>query len=664
MIMEPEPPTTSDSTQSNRNKLLVFPMKYLILKNRLISISKPCLPAIFELLILAGWAVIVGLPYLIFDPHIIPAGREFGSAIQTHFIWTQVQKCGWCVLWNGNGQGGYPAFVDMHGSMLHPVVILTTLLWGVLKGAKISLVFAFWIGGVAQWWIARQMKVGWLPRMWSAALAMVGGHLAGRMEMGVFGVMFSTALTSLIFGAVLAISRGAGRRAIVLLGVVTASALLSGQGYIQIGLLFLLPVILILITESGCRVLPVWKNYLLALGLGLLMAAPFWLPLIHFLPNFGKFMDPEFTSAQPLSYIPLNLVINDPDFYRSEILGKFSFPYLYTLYIGWVPVVLAMIGFGMGKRNDRRILWFMLGGIAIEFFAASAIPFRWLVRIFPSLAGIRQPSLMAGLAVPLVLGLSAYGLDLVLKLNWPVLWINFSEQITPSRWKIPLQWFLMIPLFFSLQSGFEFTRNWINTDYIGDNIFQLLDALKTDTLQWVNPPFGEHYYIFGGIDKGLKLSPGIRAWQWVGRELPIPTLEAIREVPPDGMVEVTVIDQIGIYTRPDEYYAAVVAGQLQQPCNATGSGGSITVICDTDQSGKLVVKENTWTGWKAWIDGDRVPMTGTQWLEVNAPVGRHTYQFRYQPWDVPLGLLACLVGIVACVYLWFCHPKEATSTKP
>jgi hypothetical protein len=662
--MNPACLATSDSTQPNENKPLTLVLRYSRLTNRLISLSRPWLPAILELLILAGWAVFVGLPYLNFDPHIIPAGREFGSAIQTNYLWTQVQKCGWCALWNGNGQGGYPAFVDLHGSMLHPVVMLATLFWGVLKGVKISLVFAFWLGGVAQWWIARQLKVGWLARMWSAALAMVGGHLAGRMEMGVFGVMFSTALTSLVFGAVLAVWRGKGRRAIVLLGVVIASALLSGQGYIQVGLLFLLPVILILILDRGCRVLPVWKNYLVALVLGLLLAAPLWLPLVHYLPNFGKFMDPEFTSAQPLRYIPLNLVINDPDFYRSEILGKLSFPYLYTLYIGWVPVILAMIGSGMGKRDDRRILWFMLGGIGIEFFAASAIPFKWLVNIFPSLAGIRQPSLMAGLAVPLILGLSAIGLDRVLKLNWPALWINFSEQITPSRWKIPLQWFLIIPLFFSLKSGYAFSRNWIYTDNISDNIFQLLDGLKTDTLEWVNPPYGDHYYIFAGIEKDLKLSPGIRAWQWKDRELPIPRLEAIREVPPEGMVEVAVIDQIGIYARPDEYYAAVVDDQLQQPCSATGSGGSITVICNTDQPGKLIVKENNWTGWKAWMDSERVPVIGTQWLTVNAPAGKHTYQFRYQPWDVPLGLLLCLIGLLACFYLWFSRPKETTTIKP
>jgi uncharacterized membrane protein YfhO len=79
-------------------------------------------------------------------------------------------------------------------------------------------------------------------------------------------------------------------------------------------------------------------------------------------------------------------------------------------------------------------------------------------------------------------------------------------------------------------------------------------------------------------------------------------------------------------------------------------------------AGKLVVKENTWTGWKAWVDGERVPLIGEQWLEVNAPAGEHTYLFRYRPWDVPLGIALSIVGVIMCVYLWF-GPQHITSVS-
>ena len=66
-----------------------------------------------------------------------------------------------------------------------------------------------------------------------------------------------------------------------------------------------------------------------------LLAGVFWVPVLHFWSSFGKDVDPSFKSAQAIEYIPLNLVIRDADFFRSEALGKVPYPYLYGGYIGW-----------------------------------------------------------------------------------------------------------------------------------------------------------------------------------------------------------------------------------------------------------------------------------------------------------------------------------------
>ena len=66
----------------------------------------------------------------------------------------------------------------------------------------------------------------------------------------------------------------------------------------------------------------------------------------------------------------------------------------------------------------------------------------------------------------------------------------------------------------------------------------------------------------------------------------------------------------------------------------------------------LVVKENTWTGWYAWIDGQRTQLLGDQWLEVDAPAGKHTFEFRYLPWDVPVGLALFAAGVAISIWLW------------
>ena len=41
-----------------------------------------------------------------------------------------------------------------------------------------------------------------------------------------------------------------------------------------------------------------------------------------------------------------------------------------------------------------------------------------------------------------------------------------------------------------------------------------------------------------------------------------------------------------------------------------------------------------------------------QWLSVETTAGEHTFSFRYQPWDVPLGLGISILGLVLCLGLW------------
>ena len=184
-------------------------------------------------------------------------------------------------------------------------------------------------------------------------------------------------------------------------------------------------------------------------------------------------------------------------------------------------------------------------------------------------------------------------------------------------------------------------------------MYELLEDLQTPNLQWVAPPFGEHHYIEAAISMKLKLSPGIRAWNWKDRPFPLARLEASRPgLPPDPATQIGETDGVPIYMRESVNYAAVINPAGIQACDASGSGGFIQVNCDVPDPGVLVVEENTWSGWKAWRDGERVDLTGDQWLQVEAPAGRHVYEFRYIPWDVPLGLFMTLVGLGLCGWMW------------
>lgn len=97
-------------------------------------------PLALELAGLALWAAWVGRAYLDFSPHTWPAGSEFPMAIQGNIVWSWLGQCGDCVLWNGSINGGSPALVDLHSAVTHPLVVLPTLIWGLVVGAKVTLV--------------------------------------------------------------------------------------------------------------------------------------------------------------------------------------------------------------------------------------------------------------------------------------------------------------------------------------------------------------------------------------------------------------------------------------------------------------------------------------------------------------------------------------------
>ncbi len=615
-----------------------------------------------ELILIAFWAMFLGSAYLNFNPSVIPSGSEFGIDSQTAHLWTQFLKCGWCAVWNGSEQGGIPAFVDLHGGVLHPFVMIPTLLFGVVNGAKLTILLSLWLAGAAQWLIAKELGLGPVPRLFTAGIAVAGGHLAVNMDPGQYEYILAIASSALLVAGLLHLWKHGGRRSAVLLGVLGAGFALSGTGYLQIGMVEVLPAaLLIFLDNPGRREL--WKELLLALVAALLLTAPLLIPLAHFAPNLAKEIDPgTFNSAQPLQYIPLNLIISDRSFYGTPDLGKLPWPSLYGLYIGWIPVILAAIGLSRAPKAHRWVCWFLAGGALLAFIAASAIFARALAKNWPAtigwffVGGLRFAPVIAELAVPLILALSAVGLQQVWNAssNWPRLSLNLPTSGTSPRWQLPLQWLLIIPLVYSLESVYGFSRQWYQVQAQPPAVAQVVAALKTDSMQWVSPPPGIFAFIEPAVAAGLKISPGFMNERWRGRELPQPVLVASFTGSPQGALEpVNSVQGNVIYRMNSNPYAAVVSDPTSQACNASGSGGQITIVCDAVQSGRLVVEENAWTGWNAWVDGKPAALLPGNWLTVDAPAGQHTFEFRYLPWDVPIGLGLCALGILLCLWLWW-----------
>lgn len=607
-----------------------------------------------EIGVIIIWAIFVGRAYLNLDPLAWPWGREFPSVIETHYIWTNLPKCGACVFWNGFSHGGAPAFADMQGSMLYPVVIFFTLIVGPLSGAKLTLITSLIIAGCAQWWLAKVIGFGRIARVWSGLLAVVGGQLAGRMELGTFGLLVSTAACSLILAPGVALGLTGKRRYAILLGVALGLALLSGQGYLQFGLAFsIIPAFLIFLPYREQRFKRLWKEYLLAGFLALLIAGIFLIPMIHFYPNVVKPEDPLFSIAQDLKFIPLNHLIDNVDFYNSTILKPTPYPYMYVNFLGWIPILLAILAWRFISRSGFRLLLFFLVALILVYLTASADILKLLTRVLPIFAGVRNIPLMAGLANPLILGLSAWGLDALLHIKWPKLGLIISDRSTYISGANIFKLILAIPLIWSLREAYVFGQNWLTTVKSDPTLIQKTAYLKTNVSEWVNLPFGDHEWMIPGSEGNLKISGAVRAWSWKDRQDPPVYQEATTTaVDPSTPNLIRVVDGVYYLSHFENEYAFIQSGDQKITCKAKAVGGNIDVQCPLSPKGQLIVYENNWTGWYASMDQTPIPLLNSDWLSTDASAGKHTYHFRYRPWDVWLGIFLTVVGFVLNLVLW------------
>ncbi len=618
-----------------------------------------------EVALLIGWTWFFARPLLNFSPDVIPQGREFTWAINYNYAWDMIKECGACAYWNGSLIGGYPAFANPQASFLHPLTAITTLLWGVRNGAKAALFGGFLMAALAQWALGRSLGLGRLPRTWAGMMAVTAGNLAIQLEQGTFGVFVSLATFSVVMWLFVELYRKKTVRLAVLLGVALAALALGGQGYIQMGSVVPLGLALVVIgvSRGSGEFWPFLRLFALAVGLALLLAAPLLVPFLHFLPNFGKDFDLEFRWAQPLAYVPVNLVINDFDFYKSSTLGKLPYPAQYANYLGWIPVLLTPFAFWRNAEGQRRAVW-VLAAIAFgALWAASAQPFAWAVALSPwerldrLFAGIRSVSFIAGLAAPPLLALAGIGLDRLLQLDWPALRLELAEareNAKPVRAIVSARWLLVAAALLALKSTYEFSAAWVKPIATADTA-PVLEAIRTPDAQWVSFPLGQIFWLEAAVSEGYKVAVDyVSTWHWHEREQPPAYLAVLSE---QEAADMEAIARVGDFTvfRPVvqlPYAYVEQADGERMACVAASRGGDIDVVCNS-AGGKLVVQENSWTGWRANVNGSAARIDlNSRWLSVQVPAGQSQIAFRYRPWDAPVGIGLAGAGILLSGWLW------------
>lgn len=611
-----------------------------------------------EVAIIILWGHWLGLPFLDYRETYWPLGREFGFQLQSHHLWEWLRECGLCALWNGGINGGYPAFAEPYGAPLHPVIALTTLGWGTVVGAKLTVVLSFCLAGIAQWSMARAMGLRAPARIWAGMAAVVGGHITGRMDLAGISLVLSTAFASLALAAMLDLGVTPRRRSALLLGVFGALTLVSGQGYMQVALLGWAPCTLFFVLRDPRRFRILMREYSLALILAVTLAGIFLVPFLHFWPNVQKAGDYLFGTAQPLEYIPLNLVIRDIELMKTVTLGRLNLPHLYNLYIGWAPILLVGFALLLRRRTDWRALSFLFAGTSVAFLLASAVPFRGLLPVAPWLATIKHTPLLAGLAVPGILAVAAYGLDAMLRLPLPSFGLPLRPGSAQRKIVLSSAWLLAFPLVMGMQVSFDLAQAWLGTTN-ATGAYEMASKWQTTSLEWVQPPFGEHFWLESSLGVGLKLSVAWYPWAWEGRQPPLPRIEATQGPAPKEAAFQWATEGVRTYVHEDRHYAHLTAGGVTIPCEASGGAGDIVVRCSADQEGELTVEENSWDGWHAWVDGEPIDLLPGEHLTARSSPGTHEYRFRYLPWDVPVGLAITILACAATIALYVRAAKEA-----
>ncbi len=609
-----------------------------------------------ELAIILAWALWVGRGFLNFTPTVWPHGADYGLSIEPLYQWDLLGQCGTCVLWDGAINGGAPAFLETHAPFHHPLIILLTLLTDPIATSKIALVVSLALAGIAQWWLGRTLHVGWVPRLWSALLAVAGGHLTGRMELGLVWMIFSNATAALVLAPLLRLGREGRRRDGVITAALLASALLSGQGYAQIGLVIVcLLAAAIFALDHPIAVRPIWREFAFVAVLALLLTAVLWVPLLWNLPHLAKDTDTEMAGAQLVTQIPQDFLVSDIAYYAEPASGRLPFPGIYAHYIGWFP--LALFGLAVlrlpraGPKRTR--LFLILPVIVIVLLSSTLVP-DWIGRPVPALlGGVRYPTLMLGMAVPLILAAAAAQLDELL--GWLGRAVSGLMVRDSDRFSLAAAAFVVV-VWSSLPGPYRFSRHWMLSLDAPPGAAEVVDHMVTVETAWVQPP-PEGYWWLLLVSRGQKITGVYRPWWLDGAPLPPASLLAESADENPSVAFEVVLNGVGILARPGASYASIQAEGTRVACSADAQGGRIRVTCPESPLGELVVLEHRAPGWRVTCNGQPAALTEGPWLAVSEIGGPVSCRFDYFTWDVPTGLALAMLGGWAALRRWRLHEE-------
>lgn len=161
---------------------------------------------------------------------------------------------------------------------------------------------------------------------------------------------------------------------------------------------------------------------------------------------------------------------------------------------------------------------------------------------------------------------------------------------------------------------------------------------------------------------GIKVfsNPGARPRVWsVHKAIPVRNSSEARSLlkdPAFDLSEATYLESRGAVPALENCSASSDRVRLLER-----TGSYVRIQSTLGCKGIVVLSDNFYPGWRAYIDGRSVPILpayrSVRGVVVNA--GEHIIEMRYVPWSLYLGILLCLVGVAVTVALWLRNEAPA-----
>lgn len=351
------------------------------------------------------------------------AFRQFGAEM--------VKATGSIPLWNPYMFGGLPFVGAMHGDIFYPTAWLRLIMpvgTGMAAGFALHLVLA----GIFAYAFLRALRLSWTAALVGGMAYQLTGILTSLASPGHDGKLFVSALTPLLFLALLRAIRDGQRRAYGLLALTVGLCLLSPHpqmsyyAFLAAGMWTLYLTFWLEDGPRGAR----WPRHLgFALGavlLGVAVAAIQVVPFLDYLPYSARSVphgpNSGWDYATSYAFPPIELFVTIlPQFsgIREAYWGS-NFVKSHSEYLGAIIVMLAAIG--IFDRSRRRTVW-ALGAIAGLFllvaFGGHTPFYRLWYEVMPAMKKVRAPGMAFFLVAFPVSVYAAFGVDRLLRRDVP-----------------------------------------------------------------------------------------------------------------------------------------------------------------------------------------------------------------------------------------------------